>query len=534
LRIGTRFLGLHLAGLLALCAAAAHAAPRNPAAKADSTKKAAVSRPAAKPAAKPASKTFKPAPKPIPSPVVVPKPVAAPPPDTTWFGRPISDSATVGTRVYEYIAYPTLQLATWPIQNILAPGVELLTYPSQEPIRYFLEENVIDRTVDLFSFGRDRDIMIYPSISLASGTSSRVGAVLRDQAPFQRSSERLMAAFNYYVNGDYRFRTYLTANDMGETRFDGKLAFGVNRIDNTQFYQPDVNTLYFYAANSEIYTAQLDHPLLLGFNARGGFTLRANRHHDAPPSLFGSNVLTGDFFIDPETGTVGRGEYRGLNETFLDRIYQATLFRDTRNNVNIPVAGSWFDVSTYWHDADKNHDFYEWRGRYTKFFKLGRERYEISAAEERTRGARNLDSFIRDLELQRLRQQIFSRKVVVAHVVAAQSYELPGNSMPVYGLQTLGNDTPLRGYSGPRFRNYAVTAASLEYRFPILRIMDGSLFNEYGVYGRSLDELDIANLKNSWGFGIRVRRPDMFLFRVEVGIHGFSGMTLNATADAPF
>jgi outer membrane protein assembly factor BamA len=358
--------------------------------------------------------------------------------------------------------------------------------------------------------------------------------VLRDQSPLGRPQDRFVSSFQYYVNGDYRFRAYLIRRDVWGD-LDAKVSFTLNRVDNTVFYQPDVNTLYFYAANSETYSLQFEHPLLLAFQARAAAHLRVNRHHDAPPSLFGANTLTSDFFRDPETGVLDpQGRYRGLNQDFNDRILQLTLLRDTRNNENIPVAGSWFDLSGYWHDADKNHDFYEWKGRYTKFFKLGRERYEISPAEERKRAGVNLNQFIRELELQRLRQQIFSRKVVVAHVYAAQSYELPGNSMPVYGLQTLGNDTPLRGYPGPRFRNYAVAATSLEYRFPILRIMDGSLFNEYGLYGRSLDDLEIENLKNSWGFGIRVRRPDMFLFRVEVGFHGFSGMTLNATADAPF
>jgi hypothetical protein len=60
------------------------------------------------------------------------------------------------------------------------------------------------------------------------------------------------------------------------------------------------------------------------------------------------------------------------------------------------------------------------------------------------------------------------------------------------------------------------------------------LFNEYGVTGRSWEDIDYLKAKNSWGFGIRVRRPDIFLFRAEVGIHGFSGMVFNLSVDAPF
>jgi hypothetical protein len=450
-------------------------------------------------------------------------------PDTTLFGRPIADTATVAVRIYEYIAYPTLQLVTWPVQNLLAPGVELLTYPSQEPIRYFLEENVIDRSLDLFSGGRNDHIMLYPSISLASGTASRVGVVLRDQSPFGRREERLVAYLNYFVNGDYKFRSYLTSDGLGGSDFDGKLAFSLNRVKNTMLYEPDVNRLYYYQNRSETYEAQLDHPLVLGFSARTGLALTNTRNGSSPGN---TSLLTSDFFAD-DNGFAS-DTTRGLNENFFDRAFKAGIFRDTRNNPNLPIDGNWSELTWTYHDAGGHHDFYEWRGHYTQFFKLGRERYEITADEEKKRGGLKIDEFIQKLEYQRLRQQFFSRKVVVVHLYGAQSYELPGNTMPVYGLQTLGNGTPLRGYAGPRFRNYSVLAGSMEYRFPILRIMDGTLFNEYGFYGRSLDDPELENLKNSWGFGIRVRRPDMFLFRFEVAFHGFNGAVINATADAPF
>jgi outer membrane protein assembly factor BamA len=107
--------------------------------------------------------------------------------------------------------------------------------------------------------------------------------------------------------------------------------------------------------------------------------------------------------------------------------------------------------------------------------------------------------------------------------------------MPVYGLQTLGNDTPMRGYGGSRFRDYTVFSAGAEYRFPFLRLVDGVVFNEYGINGRSWDKIDVLdNIKNSWGFGIRVRRPDIYLFRLQLGFHGGDGIQLNMSVDEPY
>lgn len=445
-------------------------------------------------------------------------------------GKAKADSTSAIVRVYDFIAHPALQVLTWPVQNILAPGVEFLTYPAQPPVQYFLEENVIERSTGLFRFGEDRDYSIYPTLSLASGTSSRSGATLRHDAPFDRDSERLVAYFQYYVNGDYRIRSYLTGTELWGTPLRGKVGFGLSRLENNPFYQPDVNTGFSYALNSELYQSQADIPLRLDFWLRTGFSLLNSRYGDAPAQQV---PLSSDFFKN------GAGEIdsasRGLNQSFLDRVWLLGLVRDTRNNENVPLNGSRLEVGWRFHDAGLSHDFHEVEGVYAKYFKLGSERYEITAAEERRSGGVSLNRFLRGMEYDRLRRQFFSRKVLVLQLYAAQSFEVPGNSMPLYGLQPLGNGTPLRAYPGSRYRHYAVTAVSSEYRFPILRIMDGTIFNEYGLYGRSLGALDPAeNLRNSWGFGVRVREPDMFLFRVEVAFNGNSGAVLNINSDTPF
>jgi outer membrane protein assembly factor BamA len=139
------------------------------------------------------------------------------------------------------------------------------------------------------------------------------------------------------------------------------------------------------------------------------------------------------------------------------------------------------------------------------------------------------------MEYEKLKRELFNRKALAVHAYVAQSYEIPGNRMPVYGLQTLGNDTPMRGYSGSRFRDYTVASLGTEYRFPVMRLVDGVVFNEYGIYGRNWNSINyLDNVKNSWGFGIRVRRPDIYLFRAQLGFHGFHGIQLNMSVDEPY
>lgn len=461
------------------------------------------------------------------------------PADSTGKARalsPANDTLSTGVRIYEYIAYPTLQLITWPIETLLIPVIRVITYPTHEPIRYFLDENVIDRTRSLVSYGQREQLQIYPTLSLAPGTGSRTGVTLRENALFGRKTERLVAYALYYVNGDYKVRTYVTANKILGTSFGGKISAYMVRMKNVSVNMPVIDSFFVYSDTSEQYQFELQHPLFSGFSVRATLGLRPSRMsplRTMPPGIAGSYKPLSDFFRNPNGDTLNLG-YRGIGQSFLDRSLGIGLTRDTRNNENITLTGDWLDLGWNYHDVGFGHSFYDWGGQYTKYFQLGHERYEITAAEERKRGTLSVEKFLEQLDYEKLRAGMFSRKVVVVHLFAGQSVEVPGNHMPVYALQTLGNDTPLRGYQGSRFRDYTVAAFSTEYRFPLLRLMDGNLFNEYGVIGRSWDKIDYLDFKNSWGFGIHVRRPDIFLFRLEIGIHGLSGVMINMSVDAPF
>lgn len=446
---------------------------------------------------------------------------------------PAADPDTsVIMRAVDFVAHPVLDVVTWPLQNIVGPGVEVATAFTQPPIRYFIEEDVINRSAGLFRFGGSNDLSVYPTVSLASGTSSRTGATLRHDGMYNGDPGNLVSYFHYYVNGDHRWRTFFTLRDMGETRLRAKLAFSLYRFDNDHFYQPGSGDIHVHQSHYETYESQLDHPLVGELYARVGFAFRNNRFGNAPPAIAQQpgNALTSGFFRN-EDGILDPA-MRGLGQSFHDRIWHVGVIRDTRTNENIPLDGSRFEAAWYYHDADLGHRFHSWQASWRRYFKLGPDRYELDPADLE---GLSVESFVRSLEYKRLREAFLSRRVLVLHVTAGRSYELPGNHMPVYGTQSLGNGTPLRAHPGSRFRDYAMVAAGAEYRFPILPIMDGTFFNEYGTVAPALDRLDDGiGLQQSWGFGVRVRQPDMFLFRIELAFNGLSNAVLNVSSDTPF
>jgi hypothetical protein len=435
-----------------------------------------------------------------------------------------------GQRFYEYIAYPVLQILTWPAEAILVPAVKFAIYPSKAPLRYMMNENVIDRTLGLISFGHDNKTMLYPTLNLAPGTSSSTGLTLRVKSIFGRPTENAVAQGNLYVNGDWKFRTYLTASQLFGTGFSTKYSLQLNRVKNMSVNQPGTNRFWMFADTSNVLSTSLSHHLIESFGLKGTFVFRDNHYGTAPPQ---EDKLESPFFKD-KTGAFDP-QFRGLNQDWQDRITAVGIYRDTRNNENIPLAGSNFTATYHRHFTTVDHDFQGWESLWDGYFKLGKERYEITPEEERMAGKMSMRKVLEKMEYEKLKKELLNRKVLALHAYAAQSFELPGNTMPVYGLQTLGNDTPMRGYAGSRFRDYTVASLSAEYRFPVLRLVDGVMFNEYGVYGRSWDKIEyLDNLKNSWGFGIRVRRPDIYLFRAQLGFHGLHGIQLNMSVDEPF
>ena len=76
---------------------------------------------------------------------------------------------------------------------------------------------------------------------------------------------------------------------------------------------------------------------------------------------------------------------------------------------------------------------------------------------------------------------------------------------------------------------------SCEYRWPVDRFVDGVLFDEYAVIAPTFGSwFTKGRLYNSWGFGVRVRQPNLYLFRVQLGFHGLHGVNLVITIAPEF
>ncbi|WP_299447115.1 BamA/TamA family outer membrane protein [uncultured Phascolarctobacterium sp.] len=81
--------------------------------------------------------------------------------------------------------------------------------------------------------------------------------------------------------------------------------------------------------------------------------------------------------------------------------------------------------------------------------------------------------------------------------------------MPLSQRFTMGGSDTLRGYEDDQFRGNSMVKATLEYRFPIVKKVQGVLFtdNGYAWDKRHEDEFDMGLIKNSFGVGLRINSP---------------------------
>lgn len=112
--------------------------------------------------------------------------------------------------------------------------------------------------------------------------------------------------------------------------------------------------------------------------------------------------------------------------------------------------------------------------------------------------------------------------VIALRARVARTDTSNGNVAPFYLLPSLGGSASLRGYEDTRFRDRNLLSLNAEYRWRVFGALDGALFYDTGKVARRFGDLDLTDLKNSYGIGFRFHSSDATLFRLDVG-HGKEG-----------
>ena len=433
----------------------------------------------------------------------------------------------------------TVALMAWPFENVLQPVFGLAIYPLVDPLRYMNDHNLIDKGVRLISYGDDGEVFIYPTFNMKPGTESSIGMAYRHRN-MAFDPDYFVFSANLFANGDWGTGVRYSKRKFKNTDLTvgGSLRYDEDR--DRSFRVPGARP-FLYADSSLALRGFISNPLSAHWSWEVIVGLDWNRFDipDIQDTLLPDNLPFGRY---------ERGFYQNFN-----RYPVGVWFNyDTRDATQAPTKGVQFDVgvtrifvSDYSgsnaideYSNSANHHYMAFDAVFQHFLLLGTQTYLMTTKESREseKQIRNM-SLNKAMDLfkpQKIRQTLFDRKVLVSQFHMRQMWEDEPGMAPFVGLTRLGNNFPLRAYGNGSFIDYAAMGWSNEYRWPIARLVDGLVFNEYAVYGRSWNNMKLKNLKNSWGFGIRVRKPDLFLTRVQLAFHGLQGFAIILTVNPTY
>lgn len=448
-----------------------------------------------------------------------------------------SDSAQEDSFLGE-VFFETRSTATkviaWPFENVIQPTLSAIIYPISPPIRYVFQEDIINRGLAFSSFGEDNNILIYPTLSLGSGAESSIGLSYIHKGIYFEGEDRSKLEIYRTIDDDwFQGASYSKFNFLTEG-FTFKVNAQKHHFQNTSTFNPsNVLDTSWLRSDSSVYTnLQLEYPFLdyWGAMIQTGIHWKNYQTPDSYRAQYFNNLNTFPAEIretlELHNRVVSDLNRRGYWSNYMLYPFQIGLMYNSKEN---QFASSYGQKITgkfqHVYASDGFGDFESLQLSWEFYKLLGDKPYTLSAEEHRQkkrylRNFRLNDAF--DLfSMKDWRDIYLQQKVLVTYVEYGQSWDVEKGQTAVYdGMHKLGKNSPLRGYTTGRFVDYGKLVWSTEYRWPLIQYMDGVFFNEYGWSFRGPHELDPLGYKNSFGFGIRARKPDFFIMRLNIGFHG--------------
>lgn len=458
--------------------------------------------------------------------------VVAPPPAAS------DSSLQPPSEVVVDIRSKAIAALAWPFEKVLQPFFGLLLYPVRPPVQYVSDNDLVDKGIRLITFGDEDQIFIYPTFNMKPGSGSSIGLAYRHRNLLLKP-DYFMTGYTLFANGDWMTTGRYSKKQFLGTDFSlgGSVRYGEDR--DKGFRIPDDISVVFADTSWDIrYFA--GHPLSerWSWELSGGFDLRRLDLPDQQDSILSP---------DHSFGRYERGFYQDFNQYPVS----FSLSYDSRDAAFAPTEGDKLNlaykrvfVSDYFGPNSQasrlqgDHDYHAFEAKWQHYLLLGKTRYAMTTRESReSREQIRTLSFSKAMNLfkpEQIRQTLLERKVLVTQLRFRQMWEDEEGMAPFVAINGLGSGFPLRGYGEGAFTGYSVVGLSNEYRWPLDKLVDGVVFNEYGLYGRSWNNLSWDKLRNSWGFGFRVRKPDMFLTRFQLAFHGAQGLAMILTVSPAY
>ena len=444
------------------------------------------------------------------------------------------------------------EIISWPFIHVIQPVFGVLVYPVSAPLHYAIDNGVAEKAVELITFGEKRNVLLYPVFNLKPGSSTMLGVCYRHRNLFMDRDYAVVES-HFYANSDTDYKIRYSKQGLFGKNLYGAMSASAYMDRDNGFTLPGTKESFKQADTTLNVSLQLGFPITESRNLNFSFGTEFTYHIADFPD-------TKDSVLDDVKYPIeDRGLYQGhfeipfsMNLVFdnLDFPYAPSRGQRLSIKASYVLTGKYsgIDVDDFLlaglkrteplEDGGKNHDFVSVEAFYQIYFFIGKaEKYVLSAKE-----ARKTRKFYTDFSLnealrvwrpENLVETLFERRVLAVQYRFHGMWEMEKGGAPYSAYPALNARYPLRGYSDAWVSPFLM-GLSLEYRWPVDRLVDGVVFDEYGMLSDRINHWSKKRLYNSWGFGVRVRKPDMYLFRMQFAFHSWHGISLVLTIAPEF
>jgi hypothetical protein len=453
--------------------------------------------------------------------------IASPAPKSRRDSIPaVVDTGKRPPTIRESYPHRILTLAFKPVDWVVRPTFQAIAQPLKPVIRYADSSEVIERTNALIHAGdRKEKRMIYPVASITGNSDSRAGLRYRDTWQGRLGTD---AAIRWAPN--QQWGVWLSSQ-VQDFPFEGSsMAFGYS-----YFHTPSVNV--WIPGQVSLDTTPL--PAGMVSETRKQFevalTTQADRwshsifvqgslHTDTLPDRISDSVKTGaPWFGGGDRGTSSR---------------TAALTIGTRagyssvDHGGIPTQGTSISINLSQTLTGDGADMAALSTSGVHYLLLGRERYVYRHGDLDPYLNPNPKFIMDAIDPSTMWNRLTERRILAVYWKAVQAWENGAHPAPWFFFPALGGSAPTRAYDS-KITGKNVWGGGMEYRWPIWKYIDGSLFAEIAHSGDVPWKVSEDRLAPGWGFGIRVRNQDNFFFRLQLAV-GRQGNKYIITTDPEF
>jgi hypothetical protein len=131
-----------------------------------------------------------------------------------------------------------------------------------------------------------------------------------------------------------------------------------------------------------------------------------------------------------------------------------------------------------------------------------------------------------DLDLQQFLPLVVSSRVLAVRTHVASTTTDAGNEVPFYLQPALGGSHSVRSLRAFRLRDRHALLMQAEYRWRVNAFLAGVLFYDAGKVASRRGDLNFRDLKDDYGFGLRVGFANTLALRAEFVLGGDEGRVI--------